>query len=185
MSKPIRAFIAVRIPPSPQLRQVIAQLERFGRPVKACDSRALHVTLKFLGDTRAETVPAVAQLVADAVQSTAAFTVRLTGLGAFPNAERPTVVWAGIEQAQTLIQLAGDLEDRLKPLGFAPENRRFRPHLTLARIKSRPPADLLELLNEHAATNFGTAELNALEILQSELRPQGPHYTTLARCEFM
>ena len=184
MSKPIRAFIAVKIPPSPQLRQVIARLERLGRPVKACDSRALHVTLKFLGDTRVETVPAVAELVADAVRSTSGFTVRLTGLGAFPNAERPTVVWVGIEPAEPLIQLAGDLENRLKPLGFAPENRSFRPHLTLARIKGRPPADLIQLLDEHAATDFGTAELNALEVLQSELRPQGPHYTTLARCEF-
>ncbi len=102
-------------------------------------------------------------------------------LGAFPRAERPSVVWAGFESADSLVRLAEQLESRLRPLGFTADRRAFHPHVTLARIKMRPPEDFFAMLKEHPATDFGTATIDAAELLQSELGPEGPKYTTLAR----
>ncbi|MEX2288622.1 MAG: RNA 2',3'-cyclic phosphodiesterase [Planctomycetaceae bacterium] len=184
MSKQIRAFIAVKIAAPPSLRKVISRLSRMGRPIKACDVDALHVTLKFLGDTSLDAIPELAAGVAEVAGAAAPFAVRLSGVGAFPNSERPTVVWAGLVQAESLIRLVSQLESRVAPLGLPPEHRDFRPHLTLARVKSRPPADLFQLLQEHAETDFGVAHLDSIEILQSELRPEGPRYSLLARADF-
>jgi len=181
--KPIRAFVAVRIPPPAALRPVLAELAAMGRPLKAVRPDDLHVTLKFLGDTDPRSIPDVARSVAEAAGAPAPFEIELAGLGVFPNPARPTVVWAGIRRAEPLVELACELETRLEPLGFAPERRAFVPHLTLARVKSRPPAELGALLERHRETVFGAAMIDAVLLLQSELRPEGPHYTALATSE--
>jgi 2'-5' RNA ligase len=74
----------------------------------------------------------------------------------------------------------GALEKSLEPLGFAREGRAFHPHVTLARIRSRPPAELGALLREQAAREFGSVTIDAVELIQSELGPRGSRYTTLA-----
>lgn len=184
MSKPIRAFIALKIDAPPLLRKVISRLSRIDRSIKSCDVKSLHVTLKFLGDTSLDAIPALAACVAEVAQPIEPFAVRLCGLGAFPNAERPTVVWTGLDQAEPLLKLVDQLESCLSPLGFPTEHRDFRPHLTLARVKSRPSAGLFQLLKDHTETDFGVVALDAIEVLQSELRPEGPRYTVVARSEF-
>jgi RNA 2',3'-cyclic 3'-phosphodiesterase len=184
MSQPIRAFVAVKIAAPPLLRKVLSRLARIDRSIKACDVKSLHITLKFLGDTSLDAIPALAAGVAEVATPIEPFAVRLCGLGAFPNSERPTVVWAGLDQAEPLRGLVDRLEGRLSPLGFPTEHRDFRPHLTLARVKSRPSAGLFQLLKEQAGTEFGVVTLDAVEVLQSELRPDGPRYTMLARSNF-
>lgn len=184
MSKLIRTFVAVKIAAPASLRKVISRLARMDRSIKESDPQSLHITLKFLGDTPPQAIPTIAATVAELAESTPAFSVRLLGIGAFPTKERPSVVWAGLQQADPLLQLVGGIEDRLQPLGFPKEHRDFRPHLTLARVKSRPPADLFQLFEEHGETDFGVTLLAGVEVLQSELRPQGPAYTVLARSNF-
>ena len=68
---------------------------------------------------------------------------------------------------------------QLQTLGFAREDRPFRPHVTLARIKSRPPEELKTLVLTHEDTDFGEFPVAAIELIQSELRPNGPVYTVL------
>ncbi len=98
----------------------------------------------------------------------------------FRTPERPNVVWAGLEGAQTLAALAADLETGLERHGFARENRPFVPHLTLARVKAKPPESLRDLLSRHAKTQFGTATIDRVELIRSELGPEGSRYTVLA-----
>ena len=101
-------------------------------------------------------------------------------LGAFPHVDRPSVVWAGLDGAETLATLAADLEAGLQPHGFPRENRPFVPHLTLARVKARPPESLRELLTRHAKTQFGRTNIDQVEFIRSELGPEGSRYTVLA-----
>src|SRR5207249_2914500 len=64
----------------------------------------------------------------------------IAGAGAFPDARRPRVVWLGtVEGSPQLCAVAERLREALKKRGFALEERPFRPHLTIARIKGRPP----------------------------------------------
>jgi 2'-5' RNA ligase len=176
----LRTFIAVKIAETVELRRLHARLAQLGdrfRPV-ALDN--LHVTLKFLGDTSSAQVPEVAAIAKRVVEDRPAMLVRLSGVGAFPNARRPSVVWVGLQDSETLGKIAGDLNRELALLGFAPEERAFQPHLTLLRIRTRPPDDLFALLTEEATAEYGTVLIDAVEYLQSELTPLGSRYSRLA-----
>jgi 2'-5' RNA ligase len=176
----IRTFIAVKIAPTAELRRLHSRLGAWGDRFRPVALDTLHVTLKFLGDTPAEQVSGIGAVL-KRIERQPADLVRLTGLGAFPNSRRPTVVWVGLTEAEFLGQIAGDLDRDLAPLGFAPESRPFHPHLTLLRIKSRPPPELLTLLAEEAQSDFGAVAIDAVAFLQSELTAGGPKYSTLGK----
>jgi 2'-5' RNA ligase len=180
MPDSIRTFIAITIPGLDPLRRVLKDLAGMGRALKAVDPDNLHVTLKFLGHTDVNLVPEVRALMERAAQSSTSCELSITGLGVFPHAERPNVVWAGLRGADTLASLAAELEAGLEPHGFPRENRPFVPHLTLARVKARPPESLRELLSRHAKTAFGQAEIDHVEFIRSEPGPEGSRYTVLA-----
>ena len=176
----LRTFIAVKISPLPELRRLHARLASLGdrfRPVALDD---LHVTLKFLGDTAPGQVPEICTIAKRVVEGQPATLIRLSGVGAFPHARRPSVLWVGLENSETLSRIALDLNRELAPLGFAPEERAFQPHLTLLRIRTRPPDDFFALLSEEVTTDFGTVPIDEVEYLQSELTPRGSRYTRLA-----
>ena len=179
MASPIRTFIAVKIPATDALKETVSQLGAMGRAVKVVAVDRLHVTLKFLGDTDPDLVGEIGGIVQSASVGKSPFKLRLHGLGAFPHLGRPSVVWAGLENAETLALMAETLEEKLKPLGFAPERREFQPHLTLARIKAKPPEELKALVAQHESTEFGDATVRSVEFIQSELQPDGPRYTVL------
>lgn len=102
----------------------------------------LHLTLRFLGDTPPGLVPAVARAVAAAVEGAAAFDVELGGAGAFPAARKPRALWLGIRAgAEELGELAAALDPALAPLGWPPDGRPYRPHLTVARLDAARIAD--------------------------------------------
>jgi RNA 2',3'-cyclic 3'-phosphodiesterase len=179
MSESIRCFIAVKIPPLDALRPVLKELAAMGRAVKTVEPENLHVTLKFLGETDRNAVPEIGSVLKAAAGVYQRCVLNLSGLGVFPHERRPNVVWAGLEGSQTLAGLAVDLEPELEPLGFFPEERPFVPHLTLARIKARPPESLFDLLARHARTAFGTATIDHVELIRSELGLDGAKYTVL------
>lgn len=181
MSRLIRAFVAVRVDCGPELRRAIRELNEMGRAVRALSPDQLHVTLKFLGDVPLEQTAAIAGAVAEAVRDAPAFTAELRGLGTFPHLDRPTVVWVGYADPHPMTQIAERIEAALDPLGFPREARPYHPHVTVARVKSRPPGTLRTLIEQHAATPFGATEVEAVELYQSELAQDGPRYTVLAR----
>lgn len=111
------------------LREVI---ERQGVRFVAPDK--LHLTLAFLGTVRDEAIPDLRHSLAD-LANVGDFEARLDDLGAFPNRERPKVIWIGVDGASGLTGLADQVARMCRP--FAPEldSRPFSPHLTLARIK--------------------------------------------------
>lgn len=175
----VRAFIAVKVPPTPALEQVAARLGQLGRPVKGVAADNLHVTLKFLGKTERDKLPRIVEILRTVVEPKTAFEMPIIGVGAFPHRGRPSVVWAGLENAETLAEMADELEQELEPLGFAPEKRKFHAHVTLARVKAKPPAELHALFEEHESTDFGRARVESVELFQSELTPEGPRYTVI------
>ncbi len=152
-------------------------------PVSAVSPDNLHVTLKFLGNTPAESRDTIQNQIAESVIGQSPFVLRVAGLGAFPHIDQPSVVWAGLCDVEPLVSLAQRLEAALESLGFARESRPFHPHLTLARVKGRPPCELFELLRQHANTNFGSVEIQAVEFIRSDRERDGARYSTLLSCE--
>lgn len=185
----VRTFIAIVLPESVirQLAQVQRQLERQAPPesIRWVKPEGIHLTLKFLGDTPVGKLDAIrAALAAVASQaSPCAFTVG--GLGCFPNARRPRVIWVGVQpMGEELASLQQAVERAMKPLGFPPEGRDFTPHLTLGRVRDRiPPADLSRLGALVSSTDIGTlgeVQARGFALIQSVLKPSGAEYTPLA-----
>lgn len=166
----LRTFIGIAISPDPALRRVIRSLGEMGTAIKPVARDGLHLTLKFLGDTPQEQVPQVLTVVQEAAAGFGRFTLRLAGLSAFPNTRRPSVVWVGVEDAEPLIAIAGELEARLEPLGYEPEGRDFTPHLTIARVRRKPPPALFEMFEGHEATEFGEVPVQHLTYYESSYR---------------
>jgi 2'-5' RNA ligase len=183
MPQTVRLFIAVTIKPPPPLRKVLSRLDMMGRAVKPVSADNLHLTLKFLGDVEAILTPQITDAVQTAVGDLAAFEMPLVGLGAFPHARRPSIIWVGTAGARALVEIADSLERLLRPLGFEPERRKFHPHVTLARIRSKPPDELATMLEAKQSTDFGTVPVTAVQLFQSELHADGPRYTVLSTVE--
>jgi RNA 2',3'-cyclic 3'-phosphodiesterase len=180
MSEPLRTFIAVKVSLPQALRTVLRRFREMGRAVKAVDSDTTHITLKFLGDTPADQLAEVGRIVETVAGDFKSFDLELTGLGAFPHWGRPQVAWVGINPSEPLVEMARRLETELEPLGFRRERRAYHPHLTLARIKARPPAVLQDIAEAHETTSFGTQTIDQVVWYQSELQKTGPIYTPLS-----
>lgn len=176
----LRAFLAVAVAPTPGLRQVLDELRQFGRALRPVAPSQLHVTVKFLGDIPPEDIEPLSRALSPVVSTHPAGHFDLAGLGAFPNVTRPSVVWAGLTPVKPLIDLAASVEEVCRTFGYPVEGRPFRPHLTLARINSRPPAGLRQFIETGKDRQFGEFEASELVLFQSELQQGGPRYTPLA-----
>jgi len=176
----IRTFIGVRFPVLNFLQRVLSDLSSMGRAVKPVSADNLHVTLKFLGDTDPMLVPKIAATIDESIKELSMVEVQVMGMGAFPNIARPSVVWAGLQNAEVLADIKSQLDHRLEPLGFQPEKREFTPHLTLARVRSRPPNELRSFILENQKAEFGYTTVRSVNLFQSELTPAGPKYSVLS-----
>lgn len=182
MTGSIRSFIAFDIDSETILKKMAAVqnlLVKTGADLKPVETKNIHVTVRFLGDIRPETVEKIFEEMKK-VQFTA-FDVKIHGVGAFPNVNYPRVVWAGItEGADQLRSVFSQLEPCLRSLGFAPDSRGFSPHLTIARVRSgRNKAELARCIDENVNLDFGSLKAACLRLKSSDLTPQGPIYSTL------
>lgn len=139
----------------------------------------LHVALKFLGGVDEARLPEVEAAVAAAASGYGAFPLPIRGLGAFPSATRPRVIWAGAP-AEALVPLAAAVDARLVRLGFPAEGRAFAAHVTLGRVREpRRDATLAGALAAGAAREFGTVAVDRVSLMRSDLSPRGARYTEL------
>ncbi len=175
----IRAFIAIGLPANVKaaLGDVAAALAA-GVPrgaVRWVRPEQMHLTLRFLGDTPIDRLPALAAALDDVAGRQASFVLRLTTTGCFPNARRPRVVWVGLGgEAAALAALVAGLNAALGALGLPPENKPFRAHLTLGRVKDDRVAQGIDW---SAAVSPLNVPVTAVHLIESQLRPEGPLYT--------
>ena len=143
----------------------------------------LHLTLKFLGAVPEERTDAIVGALTQSGLDLQPFEARILGLGAFPSANRPRVVWAGVtDGAAEMVELARRVETALAKLGFAHDERPFSPHVTLGRVR-RPGRDsaLTEALGSARAREFGRMPVPGAALMRSELGARGARYTELAK----
>ena len=177
----LRAFIAITPPITLQHR--IAEVQEVFQPLSLpwrwVTPEQIHLTLKFLGNVPVEQVTMIAQAMARAVQGQTAFSLRAQSLGCFPHPSRPRVLWVGLaDPSQALAHLNECLTTVLRPLGFAPEEHPFHPHLTLARVQNgRRSNQLRPILQAYQNRCFGEFAVTQLHLWQSELRREGARYT--------
>ncbi|MBI3079105.1 MAG: RNA 2',3'-cyclic phosphodiesterase, partial [Deltaproteobacteria bacterium] len=128
----VRAFVAIDLPApiKEALGQLQAGLDLPPEIIRWVRPENLHLTLQFLGEVPEAKVAAVGTAVEEVAHRADPFVVDLARLGAFPTLGAPRVVWVGVERgAEEAEALARALGRALRPLGFKPEDRAFRPHL--------------------------------------------------------
>lgn len=178
----MRTFIAV--PLSEECQAILDQMQQSLRASEAkvrwVAIPSIHLTLKFLGEVYPEAVSGLYALLSESVQSERRFELRLHGLGCFPNARNPRVVWCGIDgETDSLLRLQRIVESACAKMGFDPEDRTFRPHLTLGRVQGR--RNMQPLVDRIAAGSDLECSFSAdcFHIYKSSLKPQGAVYTVL------
>ena len=182
-AKPIRTFIAVKLPDDviEGLREVQTSLKREGLDIKWVRPENIHLTLKFLGDIQASAVEGVGSALKSAAAEFPPLTLSAAGLGAFPSVKRPRVLWAGVGgDREVLARLHARIEQALSELGIEKENKTFKGHLTLGRIKGRVDPDLMiDAVGKYAHMASRGFVADTLYLIKSELKPSGPVYTDL------
>ena len=187
MSESVRAFVAVEMPPEVKqaLAAVVRSLDGHGTAgLRTVDPASAHLTLKFLGNVPAARVAAIEDVLVDAASRSAPFRLRLAETGTFPERGAPRVLWVGLDgDTDALAALQGRIEQALESLGFAPESRPFRPHLTLARMADRSTRS--ERNRARKALSSAPFEpglafaVEGVSLMRSILRPEGARYVRL------
>ena len=185
----LRLFFAVELPR--EVREAAAahaaRLRRDFPEVRASWPRpeSLHLTLKFLGEVAAPRVESLARAGEAAAADFAPFALTVEAAGAFPPRGAARVLWLGVsDDAGRLSKLQQRLEDECAAAGFARESKPFRPHLTLARLRS--PHGAGPLSEAHRGAPFGphSFQVSGFVLMRSELGPGGSRYTPLSRLSF-
>ncbi len=190
--EPVRAFIAIELPNSVKsaLSQLLDNLRQSNHaPVKWVNPDSIHLTLKFLGNIAAGTVPELTKAISEAARGIAPLRLELGELGVFPNLRAPRVVWVGLGgEIATLSVIQEKIESALIPLGFPPERRAFSPHLTLGRVRERASPEARRCLGEAVASlKMGTKmdtklsfTVDSLSLMRSRLTREGAFYSRLS-----
>jgi len=184
MQRTVRTFVAIEISPEVRTRaqKLITQLQAVDAKVRWVDPAQLHLTLKFLGEIDLLEVPKICAAVTEVAAAVPPFSVRVNSAGAFPDLLRPRTVWLGIEdETEELAALHNQMEVALAKLGFRSENRRFRPHLTIGRVRGEGPgiAELAQLLKENNDYPAGVIDVDEVVVFSSEQERGGPVYEPL------
>jgi 2'-5' RNA ligase len=183
----LRAFIAIEIP-----SEIQAAIARHTAPLQAAldDSMVrwvpthnLHLTLKFLGDVSPANLELLTQMLTVEASQQGAFEMGFSGIGAFPDARRPRVLWIGIQAPAELEALSHGIEAACARLGYPGEKRPFSPHLTIGRVKQNIQGARLQsiraALESTRIDHLGTAHITDVRLFKSELKPTGAVYTQL------
>jgi len=179
----IRSFIAIDIP-----EPLRANMEELQRGLKRADAdvrwvrpEGIHLTLKFLGSISEEDVEKLALVIRPVISSWAPFELRIQGLGCFPSSRNPRIVWVGIERGSVeASSLQKAIENQAIEVGFAPEARAFKPHLTLGRVRSsKGKGSLTQAIENHRDVEIGSFWANEVHLFKSELKPSGAIYKKL------
>jgi RNA 2',3'-cyclic 3'-phosphodiesterase len=203
----LRTFIAIDLP-APILDAVASAQEQIQSYLRAqglapklrwSPTKNLHLTLRFLGDTssaqREEVITRLQSLAAVTDPFTLSVDLSGAGVGAFPNLRQPRVLWIGLGgKLPMLMQLQSQTEEVARSVGFAPEEKAFAPHLTLARAARDADRRALQQVGQALAEYTQVApsptssplsfSVPQVVYYQSVLNPSGSVYTSLATLPF-
>lgn len=179
----VRAFVGIWLPEPfrEELLRWRAQVAPLLSQARWVRAEQLHVTLRFLGDVPLDLVKPLEQGLAKIAASRTAPLLSLTRPGVFPSFERPRVLWVGLDSGGQLEELAAEVAALAQDLDFAPDDRPWVPHVTLARARSPWPAEAVERVFQTSGwRSEAPCSPTSLDLIGSELLPDGPRYRVLS-----
>ena len=183
LTNPIRTFIAFELPEKiiTFISKVQKDLQSRGLKVKWVRPQNIHLTLKFLGNINETDTEIVGKAIRESANGYSPISLTTKGIGVFPNIKRPRVIWIGITgQTKQLISLQKGLDEKLDAIGFPKDNRPFKGHLTLARVKGRiNPQRLIDAIKYYSEFESETFIADNIYLFKSDLKSSGAVYTKL------
>lgn len=179
-----RLFIAIRMNPSVELITMTEFLKNCLREekIKWVEKDNLHLTLAFLGDAEEKKIKDLTEILIESCSASKEFGLVFTGTGVFKNYSDPKVIWVGINHSEELAILNKNISERLKAKFFPSEEKRFRPHLTIGRVRRlTDPDKLKEALEKYKDVEFQNVIVTEVILYESILMKTGPIYKELRK----
>lgn len=179
----VRTFIAIEVPDAAKesLAALSGRLRMPGVRASWVKPKNMHLTLRFLGEIDPDRIETLATGLDHAYQGRTPFDLYIRGAGAFPKPRKPSVIWAGIEPLEgALAEVQAIAERAARDIGLPPDNKAFRAHLTLARIRdARTAQPLMVRLEQERDFDGGEFSVQGVSLFSSQLTPQGSIYQRL------
>jgi 2'-5' RNA ligase len=173
----IRSFLA--LPCDKELSDQIIRLTNFlqnNKNIKCTRPDQYHITLKFLGDTPEKFLTDLGKEILISMEQINEFHLKLTSTGIFPHIEKPRILWVGNRNIPLpLQQIVLQLNHLFNQYGYSRDDQRFKPHVTVGRVKGEVPE---EILKQYLNINVKELILKANHIVwyESRLSSAGPEY---------
>lgn len=180
----MRLFVALEVPETVR-REVSRRLTgvRDRLPhARWVDPANIHLTLVFLGEVAEDRVPALTDHLRQAFAGHPAMPMRIQGAGTFPPGRPARVAWLGLDAPDDLIALQADaVQACVEAVEHEPEEREYRPHITLARCQSPWRRDAIEKFTNAFPGEIGPPfVIDHGVLMQSKLSPKGAQYKVVA-----
>jgi RNA 2',3'-cyclic 3'-phosphodiesterase len=179
-----RTFVAVNVEPHENLLRLISSFKSVLKDdiIKWTNPGNIHITLTFIGDTEEKKIPGICKTLKDISSGFGEFELSIKGAGVFKSYNDPRIIWTGVEQSEKLNDLNKLINSGLRHEGLRHEERPFKPHITLGRIKQLKQVDRLRNLAEkYAGSEIQKVTVTEVIFFESILLPTGPLYKQIDR----
>ncbi len=173
----MRLFIAIPLPD--YVKSALSELQQPIDGVHWTDAGRYHLTLRFIGEVDQGVFEKVRQQLSSIALPP--FEMDIKGFGYFPEQKRPRVLWAGIDEEPSLMELQRKAEEACRQAGVEPESRDFVPHITLAKIKGGRKRDVMSFINQHKTFRIESIPVTEFVLYESRLHKDGAVHTPLER----
>jgi 2'-5' RNA ligase len=178
----IRTFIALEIPEF-AVNKIVNLRDTFfdsGDNIKWEPKNKYHLTLKFLGDTNKSIIKNISDSIEDIAAEYEPFNITFRNFGVFKREGVPKILWAGFDENKRLIEFVNQIDTRMEEFSFQKENRKFKPHLTILRMRGNEDIQKINKLTSAGTDNFNFSA-NTIVFFKSELKPSGSEYTSIKK----
>lgn len=186
--KKIRTFIAIDIPE--EIKNEISKIKQLliskGVEAKWTAPENIHLTMVFIGELPVSMVDSYSNAISETVKSFSKISLNIEGIGAFPGLKSPKVIWARVTgDVNSLINVHNELNHNLKSIGFKPETRRFKAHITFGRISKQGMGEkMVNAVRDIGIIKPQEFEACGLTFYKSTLTSKGAEYSVLFKDYF-
>lgn len=161
------------------LKKLKVSADKKNSDIKWTPISNLHLTLKFLGDVDIDGIPLIEQKLTEIAAHLPPLSLKVRGLGGFPEEKQARVLWVGVQNKISLQELHALIEESFMDLGFEGTDQDYVPHITIGRLRNKK--NIADLISPFVRKDFGKAELIKLELFESHLQGQVPIYKSLSQ----
>ena len=177
----IRLFVALKIPSDikQDLFIICKKLSGENEHYRWENPEKIHLTLKFIGEVKEDILDSIKENL-EFIGDFNSFNFKVTKFGFFYRDNEPNILWTGLKTDERIHKLVYDLNQTLSRFSVPVENRKFKPHLTMLRLKRNPGSEFINKFREYSFDEMSFIS-NEVSLMKSELLRSGAVYTEIQK----